>query len=173
MSEKAYANREDFRRVFVEHLDSFYQLCFLLTSDPEKAEQSLVAGFDDCLKSHHVFRWWAQPWAKRTLVQNAVRALHPCPDRAQPSRPANASSREATQGEKVAHFDFAAVLSLQDFERFVFVLSVLDEYSDRDCAILLGCFAKDVRNARTRAVQQLATSNFLGRPNAVRVNQKS
>ena len=40
MFEKAYANREDFRRVFVEHLDSFYQLCFLLTRDREKANKA-------------------------------------------------------------------------------------------------------------------------------------
>jgi hypothetical protein len=33
---------------------------------------------------------------------------------------------------------FAIVLALEDFERFVYVLSVLERYSDQTCAVLLG-----------------------------------
>jgi hypothetical protein len=55
-------------------------------------------------------------------------------------------------------FDLEAVLSLNDFERFVFVLSVLDQYSDWDCAVLLGCSVDDVRNARTLALGRLSAS---------------
>jgi hypothetical protein len=42
------------------------------------------------------------------------------------------------------------------FDRFVFVVSVLEGYSDRDCALLLDCSCADVMAARIRAFQQIA-----------------
>src|SRR3954451_16253603 len=65
----SYANCEDFCRVFLDNLDSLYRLCLLLTTEHARAEQCLIAGFDECLRSHHVFKDWALPWAKRTLIQ--------------------------------------------------------------------------------------------------------
>jgi DNA-directed RNA polymerase specialized sigma24 family protein len=54
-----------------------------------------------------------------------------------------------------------AILGLRPFERFVFVMSVLERYSDQDCSVLLGCARRDVVAARLRAFQQLDTqSNF-------------
>jgi hypothetical protein len=49
-----------------------------------------------------------------------------------------------------------SVLELLAFDRFVFVMSVLERYSDRDCALLLNCSNVDVADARIRAFQQLA-----------------
>jgi len=54
------------------------------------------------------------------------------------------------------HPAIATVLALEDFERFVFVLSVLERYSDQDCSILLSCSREDVRAARIRALQQIS-----------------
>ncbi len=48
-----------------------------------------------------------------------------------------------------------AVLDLEDFERFVFVMSVLEHYSEHDCRLLLGCSAREVREARSRALAEL------------------
>jgi hypothetical protein len=48
-----------------------------------------------------------------------------------------------------------SVLSLGTFERFVFVLSVLERYTDQDCAVLLGRSGNDVREGRVGAFQQL------------------
>jgi hypothetical protein len=48
------------------------------------------------------------------------------------------------------------VLGLEEFERFVFVLSVLERYSDQDCSLLLGCSRQDVREARIGALQHVA-----------------
>jgi DNA-directed RNA polymerase specialized sigma24 family protein len=151
-----YAKCEDFRRVFLANLDSLYQLCFLLTGDPDRAEQCLIAGLDECVRSQQVFRDFALPWAKRTLIQIASRALPPRASRAELSRPANGFPHPNLQSGEGQWFNISAVLSLPDFERCVFVLSVLDEYSDRDCAFLLGCVVGDVRNARTRALDELA-----------------
>jgi len=41
------------------------------------------------------------------------------------------------------------LVALADFERFVFVMSVLEGYSDQDCSVLLGCSEQDVRETRT------------------------
>jgi hypothetical protein len=49
----------------------------------------------------------------------------------------------------------AAVLQLEPFERFVYVMSVLERYSDLDCTVLLGCARRDVIAARIRALQQI------------------
>jgi hypothetical protein len=49
----------------------------------------------------------------------------------------------------------AAVLRLEPFECFVYVMSVLERYSDLDCSVILGCARSDVIAARIRGLQQI------------------
>ena len=49
----------------------------------------------------------------------------------------------------------------EDFERFVFTMSVLEHYSEHDCALLLGRSVPEVREARTRALHALMDSNHM------------
>src|SRR6476660_6476733 len=72
-----YTSCEDFRRIFEADLDGLYQLSFFLTGDPQKAERCFVAGLEDCVKESRVFKEWARTWAKRVIVKNAIRELHP------------------------------------------------------------------------------------------------
>ena len=58
------------------------------------------------------------------------------------------------------HFELDPVLRLADFDRFVFVMSVLAHCSERDCALLLGCSAREIREGRTRALKELADSHM-------------
>jgi DNA-directed RNA polymerase specialized sigma24 family protein len=51
--------------------------------------------------------------------------------------------------------EIAAVLDLAPFERFVFVISVLEHYSEHECSVLLGCSRRDVIAAQNRALQQI------------------
>src|SRR5580692_3137754 len=74
-----YASHEDFRAIFNEDLKELYQLSFLLTRDPAKAERCFVSGLEDCVSGNRVFREWARSWAKRTIVRNAIRELKPRP----------------------------------------------------------------------------------------------
>src|ERR1700744_4269883 len=76
-SENRYATRDDFLKIFDENLNGLYQLAFLLTGDHQKAEGCFVAGLEDCVKESRVFREWARTWAKRVIVKNAIRELHP------------------------------------------------------------------------------------------------
>ena len=54
--------------------------------------------------------------------------------------------------------EIGAVLELEAFERFVYVITVLERYSDQECSVLLGCTRRDVVAARTRALQQIGSA---------------
>jgi len=154
-----YASHEDFHTIFNEDLKELYQLSFLLTRDPAKAERCLVTGLEDCVSGNRVFREWARSWAKRTIVQNAIRELKPRPSQSNsPLSGAMFSDMDQHSRGPGGHFEIDAVLRLADFDRFVFVMSVLEHYSEHDCALLLGCSARDIREGRTRALKELADS---------------
>jgi DNA-directed RNA polymerase specialized sigma24 family protein len=154
-----YASHEDFHTIFNEDLKALYQLSFLLTRDPAKAERCLVTGLEDCVSGNRVFREWARSWAKRTIVQNAIHELKPRPSQSTSllSGPMFSDMDQHSRGPG-GHFDLDAVLRLADFDRFVFVMSVLAHYSEHDCALLLGCSSRDIREGRTRALKELADS---------------
>jgi DNA-directed RNA polymerase specialized sigma24 family protein len=157
-----YATREDFGRVFSEERNELYQLSFLLTRDRKKAEQCLVSGLEDCVKGNPVFREWARSWAKRTIIQNAIRELKPRPGRYDSSSSTTISSHIGQMlNGPAGHFEIDAVLALEDFKRFVFVMSILEHYSQHDCALLLGCSLLEIREALPRALEELAHSSHM------------
>jgi len=137
-----YATLDDFRAVFTSDIDELYQLSFLLTADHQKAEQCFLAGFEDSVKENHVFKEWARSWAKRKIIQNAIRKSTP--------RPLAPSFSLALPpyvvplpSDQDRHLEIDAVLALEDFERFVFVMSVLEDTSAPSCsAARLGIFGK-------------------------------
>lgn len=146
-----YATTADVCRCFSDNLENFHRLAFLLTRDAETAQQCFVAGLEDCVKANNAFREWARSWAKRAIIQTAIRRLQPQLKDARASE-----STKAPYGGTQVGID--RVLTLDDFERFVFVMSVLVHYSDRDCALLLGCSLLEIRKARLRAFQQIVVS---------------
>lgn len=156
-AENHYATDEDFLRIFDQDLSPLYQLSFLLTGDHQKGEACFVAGIERCANENRVFRQWARAWTKRVIVQNAIREL-------QPRRSSNSSSLRSvfSHNQQLSspsrHFDADAVLRLADFERFVFVMCVLEHYRESECALLLGCSASQVREACARAIQALAST---------------
>jgi len=159
-----YASREDFRRIFAEDLDGLYQLSFLLTLDPKKAEQCFVGALEDCVAGNSVFREWARSWAKRAIIQNAIRELKPRPRVSNsPQSPPIFSDIDPLSSGPGNHFEIDAVFGLEDPERFVFVMSVLEHYSEHDCALLLGCSVLEVREAHTRAMNDLVHSPHMDR----------
>jgi hypothetical protein len=158
---RSYSDGEDFRRISIEDLNGLYQLSFLLTGDQTKAEQCSVSGIEDCVNQSGVFREWARSWAKRTIIRTAIRELRPhpihsgrCPSASVPSH----SQQSSRSGE---YFEADAVLQLKDFERFVFVMSVLEHYTQHDCAFLLACSISEVREARLRALEDLASAHHV------------
>jgi hypothetical protein len=153
-----YVTRDEFGRLFTENMDSLYFLAFLLTGDHEKAEQCFVAGLEDSLSSHHVFVGWAHLWAKQAVIKNAVYLLQPHPVSGE-LESADASAVDASSlSIQNAYFEVGDVVALEPFARFVFVLSVLEQYSQRACALLLGSSVKEVRKVRAQAIAQVLNS---------------
>ena len=105
-----------------------------------------------------MFREWARSWAKRIIVANAIRELKPRPGLPSSSPSATVFSPSEQSGGSGGHFDLETVLKLGDFERFVFVMSVLENYSHHECALLLGCSVLEIRQARLHALEALASS---------------
>ncbi len=156
---RAYATRTEFCRVFAENMDNLHLLSFLLTADLAKAEECFVSGLENCVEGTYVFRDWAQSWARRTIIQNAIRMLAPRKDH---STVADAPSDAVTCSlgrTQDTDYAIARILRLEHFERFVFVMSVLEKYSDQDCSVLLGCSRQDVGETRMRALLHVAESN--------------
>jgi hypothetical protein len=152
-----YASSDDFRRVFDEDMNSLYVLSFLLTADHEKAEQCFVSGVEDAVEGNPVFKEWARSWARRVIIVNAVRAINPRPmeENSRSSSAPVSGNRKTPPAEQV---EIAAVLALEPFERFAYVMTLLERYSDLDCSLLLGCARRDVVAARTRAFEQIGSA---------------
>jgi hypothetical protein len=139
-----YSSREDFRRIFNEDLDGLYQLSFLLTRDPQNAEQCL-GDLEDCVARNSVFCDWARSSAKRAIVQNAIRELNPRPGLSNsPTSAAIFTDINQLLSGPANHSEIDAVFGLEDYERFVSVMCVLEHHSQHVCAPLLGCSVPEV-----------------------------
>jgi DNA-directed RNA polymerase specialized sigma24 family protein len=145
-----YATIDDFCRIFSEKLNDLYLLALLLTADPGKAEQCFVAGIGDSVEGNRVFGEWAYSWARRTIIQCAIRMIEPTRERL------TVANTEQLRLEVEPRL--RAILTLDPLERFVFVMSVLEGYSYHDCSILLKCSPQTVVNARARALEHLANA---------------
>jgi len=156
-SANEYATAEDFRRLFIEEMDGLYQLSYLLTGDDEMAQQCFVAGLEDSVQAHNTFREWAHSWAKRAIIRNAIRILRPQPADSDSSLPASVvSEKNKLRIIRDGHLEIDSLLALEDFERFVFVMTVLERYSDHESALLIGCSLAEIRAARICALEEIA-----------------
>jgi hypothetical protein len=152
-----YASSGDFRQIFDEDMNGLYLLSLLLTADREKAEQCFVSGLEDAVNGNPVFKEWARSWARRVIIQNAVRIINPRPVKTTAqSSPVSVNSNAKTLAAE-QQVEIAVVLGLEPFERFVYVMTVLERYSDQDCSLLLSSALRDVFAARSRALQQIGS----------------
>jgi DNA-directed RNA polymerase specialized sigma24 family protein len=61
----------------------------------------------------------------------------------------------AGRHKAVGDDEIGPVTQLPPLERFVFVMSILERYSDWECSVLLGCSTRNVAKARMRALRRL------------------
>jgi DNA-directed RNA polymerase specialized sigma24 family protein len=153
-----YASSDDFQQIFEEDMSGLYLLSFLLTADREKAEQCFVSGLEDAVEGNRVFKEWARSWARRTIIQNAVRVINPKSPEGNNRWSSDSRNGNETKFPTERPTEISAVLRLQPFERFVYVMSVLEGYSDQHCSVLLGCARWEVSAARIRALQQIGNA---------------
>ena len=152
----AYSTSGDFCRLFDEQMNGLYLLSFLLTTDHDMAGQCFVSGMSDCVDGNPVFKEWALSWARRAIIQSAIRLIAPHPDRERSTqRPMHEGKSVPMPSIPAEDVAFGAIVQLEAFERFVFVMSTLERYSDQECSLLLGCSRREVVGARLRALRQV------------------
>jgi DNA-directed RNA polymerase specialized sigma24 family protein len=141
-----YAAAQDFCAIFRQETDSLYSLALLLAADEAKAESIFAGALEDCMKGFAVFKAWARSRARRAIVKRAIAGSS-----------LTAGVPAAVPGVKgVMRGAMRAVLQLAAFDRFAFVMTVLESYSDRESALLLDSSSQDVAAARSRALQSIA-----------------
>lgn len=141
-----YASHYDFRQIFTGDEEGLRLLAMLLTGNRGLAEQCLVIGLDDENPDNPTFHHWAHSWCKKAIIKNAIQIMAPSP------RQSDKQWKDAKAPETLA----GAVSCLDAFERFVFVMSLVEGYSIQECALLLGRSAQEVIIAKSRAVEQVA-----------------
>jgi hypothetical protein len=152
-----YPTVNDFFRTFNEEMHSLYLLSFLLTADHDKAEQCLVSAMGECVEGIGVFMDWARSWIRGAVLKHAIQMIKPAPEHTD-CVSLISLKRSATPAE---NDPFAAILLLDAFERFVFVMAILEEQSDEQCAILLRCSRRDVVIARVLALKRQSSTDAL------------
>lgn len=151
-----YASAEDFCRIFKNEMTGLYCLALALAGDIDKAEQCFVAGLEECISGNDVFKEWARSWSKRVVIKKAIQLASPAPGKNDSALPARAQEEPGSGTALV----LAALGQLRLFDRFVFVMSVLEGYSVGECSALLACTAAEVAKARIRALEQIPRPQF-------------
>lgn len=147
----------DFCRIFAEDMTSLYRLAYLLTGDAEKAESCFRLALNQCLHSVGVFQEWARPWARRAVVQAAIGMMKP----ARKHFEHTAQMFSVTAGQASGSNQLLEeVVALPAFERFVYVMTVLERFSDQDCKLLLGSTRREILISRLDAMKRLAARHF-------------
>src|SRR5260370_8845040 len=85
-------------------------------------------------------------------MENAIEIVSRASARNGQKRDLWSAAKRDPQGE----CEIDTVTKLAGFGRFVFVMSILERYSNWDCALLLGCGMNKVVQARIRALRRLA-----------------
>jgi DNA-directed RNA polymerase specialized sigma24 family protein len=143
-----YASHYDFREIFTEDEAGLRLLALLLVGDRESAEKCLVAGLDEDAAGNPAFHEWAHSWSKRAIIKNAIQAVNPSPHQS------NGNDQDTLN--ELPETLAGAVSILDPFERFVFVMSLVEGYSVQECASLLNVSPQEVTIAKSRAVEHVA-----------------
>jgi hypothetical protein len=151
---------QDKCRFLVSNMEHYYSLALLLTASEEDARHCFVAGLDSWSKAQMnlapVSVEAAHAWIRRALVECALRICDP-----DLGRIARESESNLLSDEIPADWSpwVVAITRLDPFERFVFVLSVLESYSDKECSDLLHCRPEEIAESRVLALSLVASGS--------------
>jgi DNA-directed RNA polymerase specialized sigma24 family protein len=155
-----YATRADFCQAFEIEMSQLYLLAFLLTANHQEAEQCFVRTLEKPPHDKSVFRGWVRSWIRRSLIKIAIHSIF----RASRAKPTQYDQWWKEQSETGVAATINAIAQLVPFDRFVFVMSILEGYSTKDCSLLLDCAAEKVIKAKMRGLNELRLlrPNFTG-----------
>jgi hypothetical protein len=146
-----YATHVDFCDVLRNETKHLYLLAFLLMANHQESEHCFESMVEEAFREETVFKEWVLSWIKRRLIENAIKMVSPASARSPQKRDLWGLGQCEPQRERTID----TVTKLAVFERFVFVISILERYSDWDCALLLGCGTNRVAQARIEALRRL------------------
>lgn len=153
-----YTGEEEFVSVFECERAGLQRLAILLTANSDSVRCCLIRALRECISTSSVSRQWALRWTRRVVIRNAISLVM--------SR-GNESSANTGDDKDEGLITFSpddspgaiagseSILDLPDFDRFVFVICILERYSVYDCALLLGRSLRDVVEARQRVDKQV------------------
>ena len=151
-----YAGASGYAEIFIDQMNCLYLLSFLITADLQVAEKCFSKALDEYLHNSCGFMDWAKHDGRHAVLRHAVRIIKPAPKQAW----GWAFQRNARRPVSAAHQPFAAITSLCAFERFVFVMSVIEGVSEEKCAALLNCSVEDVAIGRELAREIIAAEDI-------------
>jgi hypothetical protein len=164
----SYATDDDFQRLFATEINEFFRLALQLTANAEKVERCLILALRDCLGSSNISRDFAQVWARRMIIRNAIHLVWGIDnDFARDTESEFHLQPSEYRIEEL--WESIAVLDLANFERMVFVICVLERLSTLDCALLLRRSPKDVNDAIVRATNCVDSVEDLKPPTILRL----
>jgi hypothetical protein len=147
-----YAKGADFCQVFQRDMKSLYLLTFLLTANHNEAARCFGLLLEDAFKENCVFQGWIGYWLRRCVIRKAIQAVFSC----SVQRDKRRDLWWNLPGEQGVSSVLNAVSSLEDPERFVYVMSILEGYSNKDCSLLLNCNVKTIVELQISAACKLA-----------------
>jgi hypothetical protein len=141
------------------HMDAYYSLALLLTASEEDAESCFALALDmwsqACKAQYPRVEDIVHKSMKRALVDSAIEICHPVLGRMHDASGMYLSTASSASSSSPW---IACILQLETFERFVFVLSVLESYSDQECAELLDCQPEEIADARVQAFLSMSAA---------------
>ena len=130
---------------------AFIPLPLISHSIGSAPEQCFVLTVEEAFKEETVFKEWARSCVRRRIIENAIGIVSPASGR-------NVQERDpwsAGQHAKQRACEIDTVTQLDPFERFVFVMSILERLSNWDCSLFLGCSMTKIAQARMKALRRL------------------
>jgi DNA-directed RNA polymerase specialized sigma24 family protein len=160
-----HATAEDVRKAFVEYRSDLEWLAIFLTGEKDMAQACIVDASTLAVGENQVFDEWLERWARRATIVSAVGRLkprilqlgsayerHPCLHGQHAGlTPDLVALLKAKSVEFIARLD---VLS-----RFALVLRGMEDYSPRECALMLGVSRSALDAAYCGALDSLAILN--------------
>ena len=155
-----YANWSDFCQALETNLKPFYLLTFLLTSNHKDAEQCFGAIIEESFAENRVFKAWVASWIKRCLIRKAIQIVF---SRTGDEEHRNLWCKELGEPQLRSMVD--AITALEAGDRFVYVMSILEGYSNKECSLLLDSTMDNIVRRRARASRRLSASEPFGAGN--------
>jgi len=127
--------------MWLDEMAELYLLAFMLTARKETAEQCILDAVDEYLNSGAPSLLdWVRSKGRRAVIECAVQRVNPRV-KAVPTWSVPSGTHASIAP---SHQPFAVITALSAFERFVYVLTVLEGYQVEECAGALECLQTEV-----------------------------